>query len=223
MDIKESRDVSRHADVGLEDVGQSRSAIEGGHGMNKGWGAGAAIVVTGLVAGCGGGSSTATKTVTKTVTATATVTAAQAETSAATAASSTAHGALAVGKTASLQGAKVTVLHVGDKNAATDELIGSDQRFVGVEVRVCLADAGNVSYEPWRVLGSDGGEYEAIDVTPSPTDWPHPDYPYDVPDDPQRAAGSCITGWMMFGVNKSAKATKVVYRSDAGTAQWKTS
>lgn len=194
--------------------------------MKKSRAAGAAIVVAGLVAGCGGGSSTATKTATKTVT--TTVTASAAASSAAEPAveseSPSAAGALAVGKTASLQRVKVTVLHVGEKNTSTTEpLIGADQRFVGVEVKVCLADDGNVSYAPWRIVGTDGGEYEAIDVSPPPTDWPHPDYPYDVSSDPERAAGSCITGWMMFGVNKSAKAIKVTYRGDAGTAEWKTS
>ncbi|KYH43280.1 hypothetical protein [Branchiibius sp. NY16-3462-2] len=120
------------------------------------------------------------------------------------------------------EGGKVTVLSVQNSNARTTSLIGADQHFVAVKVRNCLgSEAGNISPAPWRVVDTDSGEYEAIDVKPAPTDFPQPTYPSDVEGDAVRPAGSCVSGWMMFGVNKDAKVSRIDYRnSHAGSASW---
>lgn len=131
---------------------------------------------------------------------------------------------MALGETFKTTEITTTPLEVKEAPGANGAgLISNDQRYVGVKVKTCTVTPGYLGPLRWRIIGDDGGEYGAQDITPAPGDWLHPTYPNDQPGMPERAAGSCATGWVMIGVTRGVQPSKLQYLADDETAVWKAS
>ena len=173
-----------------------------------------------LLAACSsGGGSSEPSTVTQTVTSSSS---ASSSSEATASSSSSSASPLRVGETYTSATSKVTLLEV-KQNAGKDEtgIISSDQHYAAIKVKTCIKDAGYVSFLRWNFVDSDGGEFEPLDVTPPPSEWPHPVFPHDGEEAPKRPAGSCVTGWIVTGVNQDTKITAIHYRADGSTGVWK--
>src|SRR5581483_2978403 len=83
---------------------------------------------------------------------------------------------------------------------------GSGERWDGADVKVCVANKGELSDGPWSLVGSDDGLYQpSTDIY---SQFPLPQYPAG---DTPVGAGQCVRGWIIFNVPRKASITELQY------------
>lgn len=183
-----------------------------------------ALLLTGCSGGGDSGESSSTAPATVTVTASSSTPPAGTTTTDAAASASSSSGVLKLGQTFESDRLSTTVQEVKPLDIdgeALDPLKSADERFVGFRVKTCTKVAGLLSWRAWSILGADYGDYPALDVSPTPTEFPRPAYPHAMDASETIAAGQCRTGWIVAPVSSSTQPERVTYQNAQGdNAEW---
>lgn len=177
-----------------------------------------------LLAGCGdssdSGSSTTTQTVTQTVESTAS---ASSKSGASRTTAPSSGNPLTLGQTFKTSSLAITVSEVKSlrvtENGQWDAVKNADDRFVAFRVKTCTKEASPLSWSPWKIVGADDGQYPALDITPTPTEFPRPAYPHATDASQVVPAGQCRSGWIVAPMTKDTQPSRISYRNSDGDAR----
>lgn len=116
----------------------------------------------------------------------------------------------------STEGNTIKVLEY--RRGAPGAYAASGERWDAVLAKTCVGmeEGAALSWIPWRLLGSNAGQYEASGEASG--DFLAPQYPF--AGERTISKGQCVRGWIYFGVPKDARLRKVNYTNDSGTHTW---